>query len=274
VAWSYNAKRTCCGRPSTNSPSRSDLWQSGLFNRIRSGVRCYPIGRPCNRFFFAECNFATRPALAPPPAPQGSFVASWLEMVSATQAAQPHWITPLVTVTPRLEQEVRYDYNITDQSNGSHVVNIGSGKGPEFIPTYDTEVSLGLPPVEQMTSAKGGVTHGYGDWPTMLLKYRFISANDQQGNYIVTGFIQASAPVGTNGFSNDVYVVQPTLAVGKGWGDFDIQSTLSQQYAVATVGPPGSLQNFGDPILSNTSFQYHLFEYFWPELEVSYTSRE
>jgi hypothetical protein len=29
---------------------------------------------------------------------------------SATQAAQPHWMTPLVTVTPRLEQEFRADF--------------------------------------------------------------------------------------------------------------------------------------------------------------------
>ena len=34
-------------------------------------------------------------------------IRSWLDMVSASQAAQPSWMTPLVTVTPRLEQEFR-----------------------------------------------------------------------------------------------------------------------------------------------------------------------
>src|SRR5580765_3703625 len=34
-------------------------------------------------------------------------VSSWLAMVERTQSAQPRWITPLATVTPRLEQEVR-----------------------------------------------------------------------------------------------------------------------------------------------------------------------
>jgi hypothetical protein len=29
----------------------------------------------------------------------GSFIDSWLAMVTATQNAQPHWMTPLVTVT-------------------------------------------------------------------------------------------------------------------------------------------------------------------------------
>ncbi|MGH9782363.1 MAG: hypothetical protein ACRD33_11165, partial [Candidatus Acidiferrales bacterium] len=33
----------------------------------------------------------------------------WLARASATQAEQPHWITLLATVTPRLEQEIRYD---------------------------------------------------------------------------------------------------------------------------------------------------------------------
>ena len=37
-------------------------------------------------------------------------VSSWINMVSASQDAQPHWMTPLVTVTPRLEQELRWDF--------------------------------------------------------------------------------------------------------------------------------------------------------------------
>jgi hypothetical protein len=28
---------------------------------------------------------------------------------------------------------------------------------------------------------------------------------------------------------------------------------------------------FGDPVLWNTAFQYHLWQFFWPELEVNYT---
>src|SRR5580692_1870376 len=47
----------------------------------------------------------------------GDAIQSWLAMVSATQAAQPSWMTPLVTVTPRLEQEFRFD--LYDQQNGT-----------------------------------------------------------------------------------------------------------------------------------------------------------
>ena len=62
----------------------------------------------------------TDPGAGPSPAsttPQASSVVgavsnyftNWFGRVAAAQASQPHWITPLVTVTPRLEEEVRYD---------------------------------------------------------------------------------------------------------------------------------------------------------------------
>jgi hypothetical protein len=220
------------------------------------------------------------------PAPTGNWVLDWLNMVSASQAAQPHWMTPLVTVTPRLEQEFRFDF--FDQQNGGgtqgndyHILNWGGGKGLEFIPTYNTEIILGFPPYEQATSPKGVETDAWGDYPIFLAKYRFISANEENGNYIVTGFFQMSQPLGNNAIgtsdkiTNNVWIAQPTLAFGKGWGDFDIQATISQQYPFAALASPGNtahqnLVNFGDPVLVNVAFQYHIFEYLWPELEVNY----
>jgi hypothetical protein len=49
----------------------------------------------------------------------GWIFADWFNMVSETQAEQPHWITPLNTMTPRLEQEFRYD--IQWQAHNSRV---------------------------------------------------------------------------------------------------------------------------------------------------------
>jgi hypothetical protein len=74
--------------------------------------------------------------------------------------------------------------------------------------------------------------------------------------------------------SNNVLTAQPTLAFGKGWGDFDIQSTVSVQVPVSALSSPGNtpqmnMTAYGDPILWNTAFQYHLFKYFWPELELA-----
>jgi hypothetical protein len=206
----------------------------------------------------------------------------WLDMVSATQAAQPSWMTPLVTVTPRLEQEVRFDYynqqnGTGSQGNGQHIENFGGPGGArvELIPAYNWEVILAPPPYETANGPKGDV-QGWGDWPAFLVKYRLLSANKDNGDYIVTAFFQMSEPLGTAGkISNNVLTAQPTLAFGKGWGDFDIQSTISTQIPVAALASPGNtpavnMMNFGDPILWNTTFQYHLLEYFWPELEVNY----
>jgi len=176
-------------------------------------------------------------------------VHSWIEMVTASQAAQPRWMTPLVTVTPRLEQELRWDFydqqnGKASNGNGQHLYSYGGPGGPrvEFIPTYDTEVILAAPPTVVASGPRGNA-QGAGDWPAFLAKYRFISANEQSGNYIVTGFFQMSSPSGLPAnISNNVLVAQPTLAFGKGWGDFDFQMTLSQQYPLEAIGRrPGAI---------------------------------
>ncbi len=212
----------------------------------------------------------------------GAPFASWLDMVSATQAAQPSWMTPLVTVTPRLEQEFRFDFydqqNATgSQGNGQHIVNYGGPGGArvEFIPAWPLEVILATPPYETATGPKGNA-QGWGDWPAFLVKYRFLAANKENGDFIFTGFFQMSDPLGTPGkISNNVLTAQPTLAAGKGFGDFDVQSTVSVQIPVSALASPGNtpqvnMTNYGDPILWNTAFQYHFMQYFWPELEVNY----
>ena len=56
------------------------------------------------------CSLIAWPAFAE----DASFFTNWLANVSSTQEAQPHWMTPLVTVTPRLEQEYRFDYSHSD----------------------------------------------------------------------------------------------------------------------------------------------------------------
>ena len=50
-------------------------------------------------------------AAASAPAPSddglGGYFAHWFDRVREAQETQPHWITPIATVTPRLEQEFR-----------------------------------------------------------------------------------------------------------------------------------------------------------------------
>jgi hypothetical protein len=163
------------------------------------------------------------------------------------------------------------------QGNGQRIGNYGGPGGfrVEFIPAYNLELIVAAPPYATASGPKGDAW-GWGDYPLFLAKYRFLSANKDNGDYIVTGFFQMTEALNTEGkISNHVLTAQPTIAAGKGWGDFDIQSTLSVQIPVQGHGSPGDTpemnrQAFGDPILWNTAFQYHFMQYFWPEVEINY----
>src|SRR5437868_8259243 len=75
-----------------------------------------------------------------------SFLSRYQERVTATQSEQPHWVTPLVTVTPRLEQEFRSDFVRQTNSKRYDTWNLGNGKGLEIIPERHIELLFNLPP--------------------------------------------------------------------------------------------------------------------------------
>jgi hypothetical protein len=194
----------------------------------------------------------------------GDYFANWFTRVDQAQASQPHWMTPLVTVTPRLEEEVRYDQYWETRGNGSSNDVFDSGKGLELIPTTTNEVLLN-PPAYQQKGNTASPSHGWLDDQFLVVKQRLLSANEQQGNYIVTAFLGFTAPTGTPDETNRAWIITPTIAAGKGWGDFDIQATFG-------VGIPTSNQyTIGTAFSTNVAFQYHIFQYFWPEMEVNYT---
>jgi hypothetical protein len=207
---------------------------------------------------------------APAPTPDSSlgwnspYFANWRSRVEQAQGSQPHWMTPLVTVTPRLEQEVRYDQYWENRDNGSTLDTFGSGKGLELIPTETNEVLLN-PPAYQQTGAVKKPEYGWADDQFLVVKQRLLSANEQNGNYIVSAFLGVTAPTGSEAFTNRAWIITPTIAAGKGWGDFDIQATVGIQTPLAYQSI------LGTSILTNAAFQYHAFEYFWPEFEVNYT---
>lgn len=196
------------------------------------------------------------------------YFADWFPRVTQIQSEQPHWVTPLVTVSPRLEEEFRYDQYWEGLSHRKAIDNFGAGKGLELIPGENVEVILGIPAWNARNGAiqhgKGADTDGWAD-ETFLIKYRLLSANEENGNYIVTAFMGFSAPTGDDGNSNHHGVFTPTIAAGKGWGDFDVQSTAGISL------PDGGLQRLGMPLAWNTAFQYRIFKLIWPEFEINYT---
>jgi hypothetical protein len=188
---------------------------------------------------------------------------NWFARVDEAQATQPHWMTPLVTVTPRLEEEFRYDQFFQTLGNGANVVNFDGGKGLELIPTTTNEVIFNLPAYMEHSIVKPA--NGWGDWPFFLIKQRLLSANEENGNYIVSAFLAVQAPTGAPAFTNNAYLITPTLAAGKGWGDFDVQGTVG-------VAIPTSYEStIGDAVTTNVTAQYHIARYFWPEVELNDT---
>jgi hypothetical protein len=186
---------------------------------------------------------------------------SWMDRVSATQAAQPHWMTPVATVTPRLEQEFRFDVFHQMTPTGD-VTNLDGGKGLEFIPTRHTELLINLPPYLVHENPK--TLDGWGD-ASFTLKYRFWARNEQHGNGILTGFLGGSVPTGQYKNGSISAVVTPTLAAGKGWGPFDVQSTLGGTF------PANSVNKLGRTVISNNAFQVHTLKKLWPEVEINST---
>lgn len=188
---------------------------------------------------------------------QDGYFQNWFHRVDKTQSEQPHWITPLFTTTPRLEEEFRSDITWTPTSSGDNL-NYGGGKGLELIPTEHTEIILGVPPYQvPATGSAGG-----GNIP-LLLKYRLLASNEEGANYIVTAFLGGSIPAGR--FATPYGSITPTIAFGKGFHKFDFQSTLGW-----TI-PTGGRQKSGTPIAYNLALQYRVLRKLWPEVEVNST---
>jgi hypothetical protein len=196
---------------------------------------------------------------------QDSFISRYQSRVSTTQAEQPHWVTPLITVTPRLEQEFRTDFVRQTATTLKETWNYDNSKGLELIPFRRVELLFNLPPfiAHDYTPSKDG----FGD-VSFNSKYRIFSRNEERGNAIVTAFFSATIPTGKNGNGSCCAVVTPTLAVGKGWGNFDLTSTAGGSLPITNS------KGLGHTISWNNVAQYKLAKtgparFFWPEVELN-----
>ena len=169
-----------------------------------------------------------RPAPSPEP---DNFFGRWQARATETQNEQPHWVTPLVTVTPRLEQEFRTDFVHYYNNSRAEIWNYDNSKGLELIPEKHTEVIVNLPP---FFDRHNGESDGFGD-VSFLLKERLFSRNEEHGNSIVTAFLGASIPTGKNGNGSCCAIVTPTLALGKGFGNLALTSTAGGSLPVTNA---------------------------------------
>ncbi len=195
---------------------------------------------------------------------QDGFFSGWLTRSDQAKSEQPSWMTPLVTVTPRLEQEFRSDFLVEQMPTGNDLINYDGGKGLELIPWDRVELLFNVPPYIEHNNpgSAAGDINGFGD-VSFLQKFRLFSGNKEHGDYILTVFLGESVPTGSWKNGARAGAITPTLAGGKGFGNFDVQSTFG--YGI----PTDELHKTGHVLAWNTAFQYHLSEVLWPEFEIN-----
>jgi hypothetical protein len=192
------------------------------------------------------------------------YLDGWSDRAHQALNSEPHWNPPLNTITPRLTQVARYDQIWQSTGAPASIDAFDGGKGVEVIPFSTTSFTFNLPAYYERS--KKGDASGWGDWPFVLMKQRLFSAAPQDGNYIVTGYLGAQAPVGSAAFTNHAWVITPGLGFGKGWEDFDLEGGIT--FAL----PAAHAAAIGTAITTNLMGQYHLSEYLWPEVELNDTA--
>jgi hypothetical protein len=199
-------------------------------------------------------------------APSG-FCSKWSARTSAIQSKQPAWAVPLVTTYTGLFQVLRTDFVRQITPARTDTWNLDNSKAVNFIPWNNTEFAIDLPPfIKHNLAPPAANKDGFGDF-SFLAKYRIASGNATHGTYTLSAYALTTIPTGSykNGSANAS--IQPNLAAGKGFGNFDVQSTIG---ATLPTGAPATTTS-GRPILWNTAAQYRIGKLFWPEVESNST---
>lgn len=193
-----------------------------------------------------------------------SYFENWFKRVDEIRSEQPLWVSPMATTTPLLQEVVRYDISQQTLANGHNLTSFGSAKGVEFIPMQNVQFIVSIPAWHTVNTNPR--KEGWAD-ENFLMKYRFLVGDANHGNYALTGFLGLTVPSGSGPFTSHHFVFTPTIAGGKGWGNFDIQSTLG----VSVPENEAGRSSMGTPIAFNVVAQYHLGRYLWPDVEMNYT---
>jgi Putative MetA-pathway of phenol degradation len=193
---------------------------------------------------------------------QDNFFAKWESRTSATQARQPTWPPPLISPYPMLIQVFRADFTRQITPALTSTWNYGASRGLNLIPGFNSEVDVYYAPYIQHNTPKA--IDGFGD-VGFLYKYRILSRNEKDGNYMLSAQLTATIPTGSHSNGSPDSSVSPTLLSGKGFGKFNVISCLG-----GTL-PTEETNKVGRSIAWNTTAQYHISKYVWPELESNAT---
>ncbi|MDE3104232.1 MAG: hypothetical protein KGK08_03570 [Acidobacteriota bacterium] len=188
---------------------------------------------------------------------------SWLDAQAARASAnQPHWATPLVTTSPKIEQGLRTDFVRQSVRGGQQNWNLGNAKGLQVVLLPRLEVRVSPPPY--LLHSNPAVSDGFGDLG-LRLKYRLYGSNEQHHNAVVTADLTASLPTGKNTNGSCCALLSPMLGAGKGWGNLALTSTLSG------VLPVSGTARLGRQMAWSTALQLHAGRYAWLQMESATT---
>lgn len=188
---------------------------------------------------------------------QDGVLSSWENRAQTMIAEQPAWAVPVITPSSGLTQLFRSDFMRLSMPIGTTTWNYGNSKGLNLIPWYKTELDIAVPPYIQHNST---AADGFGDF-SFVLKYRIASGNDQHGAYLVSASVGATVPTGSYNNGSPSAVLVPTIYAGKGFGNFDLQSSVSAAL------PTGDAVELGRPMTWNIVGQYRIAKILWPEIE-------
>ena len=96
--------------------------------------------------------------------------------------SQPNWLTPVMTSTARLKQEIRYDISWQRNADGSTTENYGGGRGFTTILISRIEISINLPPY--IVHHERNLHDGFGDL-SFMAKFRILAGNRENGDYVL-----------------------------------------------------------------------------------------
>jgi len=189
---------------------------------------------------------------------QDNFFSRWEQRATQTQSKQPSWSVPLVAPYPMLIQVFRADFTRQVTPALTDTWNYGASRGLNLIPGFNSEFDFYYPPYIQHNAK--GAKDGFGD-VGFLGKYRILSANEKNGNSMLSAQLTATIPTGSYSNGSTDASVSPTLLGGKGFGNFDVISSLG-----GTL-PTGDTTKLGRSVAWNTTAQYRIHKFVWPEIE-------
>ncbi len=193
---------------------------------------------------------------------QDNFFTRWEKRTSRVQSKQPAWSVPLVSPYPMLIQVLRADFTRQITSTHTDTWNYGASRGLNLIPGFNSEFDFYYPPYIQHNAK--GVKDGSGD-VGFLYKYRVYSRNEKNGNAMVSMQLTATIPTGSYSNGSTDAAVTPTLLTGKGFGKFVVISCAGGGF------PTGDATKLGRTVAWNTTAEYKVGKYFWPQVESNAT---